>query len=290
MRRQTRDPSHRAHHCSGQGFTLIELLVVIAIIAILAGLLLPALSQARASARKAVCTHNHRSLYLGLTLYAQGWGDKLPECNDWGSTRAEELHDYGYTISERVKDPTAWYITSPNPGRGKMWFGLGLLLGQKILPPTKTFVCPDYSTSRTYDIIKDGNFTLLSDYNKILAGTQLTIQGPYGYNSSPYYAQDYYSSNMKPSKAQGNIGKAGAPGARWDPDLSWYGPIPQMTTYLMCSTQVAHGKKGTVTTYIDGHSRFLPIYDQTRVILNEHSNSVRWDKGYWCWAVWQDSR
>src|SRR5690242_12727568 len=74
-------------------FTLIELLVVITIIALLAGLLLPALAKAKQRARTLNCLSQQQQLVLAWLMYAHDNGDKITHASAWPST---------------IDDPAVW--------------------------------------------------------------------------------------------------------------------------------------------------------------------------------------
>ena len=87
---------------SNRGFTLIELLVVIAIIAILAGMLLPALSKAKAMGQHAACINNLRQIGIGTTLSAQDNQDYLHYYRD-SEGRDGALNNGQWTLTPKTE-------------------------------------------------------------------------------------------------------------------------------------------------------------------------------------------
>ncbi len=107
-----------------EGFTLVELLVVIGIIAVLIGILLPTITKAQESAKRAACLSNLRQLGSSLTEYALRNKDQVPI----GYVQGQKMWNYLANFSR--------------PASGSCVMLLGLLNEAKLITPPQTFFCP----------------------------------------------------------------------------------------------------------------------------------------------------
>jgi prepilin-type N-terminal cleavage/methylation domain-containing protein len=206
-----------------RGFTLIELLVVIAIIAVLMGILMPALQRAREQGKRAVCLNNTKSLVLAWLMYADENEGKLPKAQASESLGVEDCW---------VRKPQGTLpVEAPIQDQLKALQDGALF---PYAPNVKVYRCPVAAKTemRTYSIVHAMNgydFGGVAPVCKQIQnlkqpGTRIVFIDDYGQDYDAAWAVHY-------------------------DQAKWWNPIP-----------MRHGK-GTVASHADGHAEFYSWTD-----------------------------
>jgi prepilin-type N-terminal cleavage/methylation domain-containing protein/prepilin-type processing-associated H-X9-DG protein len=238
-----------------KAFTLIELLVVVAIIAVLVSILLPALSEARNMARRAVCLTNMHSQAQAMSMYADDNNGLLPARSEWYSSMI-------YLASDHNSDN---------------WRQLFVLYDKGYLKDLKVLVCP--GSIQHPEVSRISSFSAFEEKVKSWTPAMGTI-----WLQSYWYLQDAYGGTVVPTDR----------GIRYkqleNTQFSWWYFADSVNTYPIVTDFCQgyngeirgfyHGQGGLNVLYGDGHAEWMSdsiYYEMTKADAEDGD----WNYGLW---------